>query len=60
MRAIEFITKMQKGSIKVPARYAERLKKEFRVIILVDDEPQKVAVKRALKAFRVKTSEKFK
>ena len=55
MRAIEFTTKIQKGSIKVPARYANTLKKECRVIILIDEESQKVGHKRELKALQVKT-----
>ena len=38
MQAIEFIGKEKKGIIKIPKEYHGKLKKDFRVIILIDTE----------------------
>ena len=41
MEAIEFIAKIEKGSIKVPKKYQEQLQDQFRVIILQEATTQK-------------------
>lgn len=37
MKAIEFTTSSQDGTIKIPKKYQKDLEKQFRVIILVDE-----------------------
>jgi len=49
MEAIEFMTKIEKGTIKVPAKYLDILGKECRVILLVENgetKAEKIAKKK--------------
>lgn len=55
MQAIEFITKVKDGIIKIPKEYLDSLKEEFRVIILIDEKEPKKTKKRELKALKIKT-----
>lgn len=57
MKAIEFITtKKQGGMIEIPKKYAKEVSGEFRVILILEPNPEKKAVrKREFKAFKVKT-----
>lgn len=57
MQAIEFIAKIEKGSIKVPKEYQEQLQDQFRVIILQEAIASKKSIgkKRTLNAVKIKT-----
>lgn len=65
MKAIEFVTKIENGTIKVPQKYLGVLGKEFRVILLVDEglvqivqKKEKSASKKNKKTmFQVKTKD---
>jgi len=58
MEAIEFVTKIEKGKIKVPEKYLDVLGKECRVILLVEKgetKAEKIAKKKKeFSAFKVK------
>lgn len=58
MKAIEFIAKAVKGSIKIPKQYQEQLNTEFRVIILQEtatSEKKASKKKVSLSAPKIKT-----
>ena len=58
MKAIEFVTKIKNGTIEVPEKYLDNLKKECRVIILVNEEvgeEQQKTKKIHLTALKLKT-----
>lgn len=63
MKAFEFISKVEDGTIKVPKKHLDNLCKEIRVIILIDEKQiqpsqkksQLISKKNALKAFQVRT-----
>lgn len=55
MKAIEFIARAQKGSIKIPSQYLKSLNQEFKVIILIKEKVTKTKPQKPLKAFSVKT-----
>ena len=57
MQAIEFVTTSKDGTIKIPKQYLNDLKKEFRVIILIDSQEKKIKknVKKGLKSLKIKT-----
>jgi hypothetical protein len=45
MRAIEFTTDTKDGIIQIPKKYLKNLKKNIRVIILIEEEEKKIKVK---------------
>jgi hypothetical protein len=55
MEAIEFVTKVQKGMIKIPKKYQENLMNKVRVIILTDPEKMELSRKKQFKAVKLKT-----
>ncbi len=56
MRAIEFTTKVEDGTIKIPKKYLDNLQNELRVIILIDESPKaKPQRKRKFTAVKIKT-----
>lgn len=56
MRAIEFVTKVEDGTIKIPKKYLDNLQDELRVIILVDEAPKtKPQRKKQFTAVKIKT-----
>jgi hypothetical protein len=58
MRAIEFVAKAEKGTIKIPKEYQEELQDHFRVIILQEvPTPEKKLPhkRRTLTAAQIKT-----
>ncbi len=38
MKALEFEVEIDNGTVKIPKRYLNELKKRFRIIILLDEE----------------------
>lgn len=69
MKTIEFTTKMENGTIKVPTKYLNSLGEKFKVVIVLDDKStstkckknrvveKNVEKKRIVKAFQVKTKD---
>ncbi len=58
MRAIEFVAKAEKGTIKIPKEYQGELQDQFRVIILQEafvPEKKPSRKKRTLTAAQIKT-----
>ena len=59
MKAIEFIASAEDGIIRIPKKYWKDTEQKFRVILLVEEDLPKVAVKKAkgrrLQAMSVKT-----
>ena len=55
MEAIEFVTKQKDGIIEIPKKYLKNLKDEFRVIILINAEPQKTKKRPSFKALEMET-----
>lgn len=56
MEAIEFVTKVENGNIKVPNKYLPELTDEFRVIILIEQKEKKISKKKkSFKAFAIDT-----
>jgi hypothetical protein len=57
MRAFEFVTEAEDGTIKIPKKYIKSLKNKVRVIILVQEEEsvEKKEKKKRFSAFKVKT-----
>lgn len=61
MKAIEFITHIQDGIIRVPEEYLKNLQEEFRVIILIEEKVTKKSKaeerRKALSTFKVETKD---
>jgi hypothetical protein len=55
MEAIEFTTKIEDGTIKIPKKYLGNLPSEFRVIILISETEKPKSSRKKLTAFKVKT-----
>jgi len=60
-KIIKFTSKMEDGNIKVPQKYADRLRNKFRVLIIVDEgraankQDKTCGKKRVAQPFRIKT-----
>ena len=57
MKAIEFVAQEQDGTIIIPEEYRAALSREFRVIILMDQQNNKVQQKRALSSLHIETKD---
>ena len=58
MKAIEFLSQAKDGNIKIPKKYLKNLKKEFRVIILIDENTKDTVIKKKhLSALQITTKD---
>ncbi|MBA3953773.1 hypothetical protein H0X48_00430 [Candidatus Dependentiae bacterium] len=55
MQAIEFITKAEDGTIKVPKKYVKSLLGKVRVIILIENEQPKQSKNKTFSALAIET-----